>query len=556
MSEETVIDNPFVFKVSLSVLEHLGKNLYRDFATVLGEAISNAWDADATVVNITFDKDRNYLCVQDNGDGMTALEFQDKFLKIGFRKRNHAELTANRKRPFIGRKGIGKLALLSCSETVSIITKSVGNDWVGGTIENHILDEAIKQNDSDETYELSGLSAEMISHVSADKDFTKGTCLIFLGFKGSNRNKLEYLKKILAMNFRFSLLDKDFKIIFNGEIISIAELDLLRDNTQFLWNVNNMEDPYVDSEFKNIVKIVPLNFTSEIKGFVASVVKPKQLKALGDDEKISIDLFVNGRIREKNILRHIPSAQIPESYLYGQIHYDNFEGDIDRFTSSREGVIADDPLFETFLKELQSIILKIIDQWDGLRDSVDNDGDPENTRLTPRARKSKELVNIISTDYKIAQNYDLANNVIDWLKDIKTDAGYNTTSYVDCFLSENLIRKYISYKKVSLSPEAIKEANQWKTRENENLNKANISFDIHQSKHDISYLAMDDLANLVDKLPNNAACLARDAVSYKPLRNACAHTSLLTMAAKTSLSQTLENIKARIITLLKSNTIP
>ena len=37
----------FKFNISLSVLNHLGRSLYRNFTTVIGEAISNSWDADA-----------------------------------------------------------------------------------------------------------------------------------------------------------------------------------------------------------------------------------------------------------------------------------------------------------------------------------------------------------------------------------------------------------------------------------------------------------------------------------------------------------------------------
>ena len=43
----------FNFNISLSVLNHLGRNLYRSFITVIGEAISNSWDADANNVYIT-----------------------------------------------------------------------------------------------------------------------------------------------------------------------------------------------------------------------------------------------------------------------------------------------------------------------------------------------------------------------------------------------------------------------------------------------------------------------------------------------------------------------
>ncbi len=52
-------NEPFKFAISLSVLDHLGRHLYRSFATVLGEAISNAWDADARNVWIYLDPDKN-----------------------------------------------------------------------------------------------------------------------------------------------------------------------------------------------------------------------------------------------------------------------------------------------------------------------------------------------------------------------------------------------------------------------------------------------------------------------------------------------------------------
>ena len=62
---------------------------------------------------------------------------------------------------------------------------------------------------------------------------------------------------------------------------------------------------------------------------------------------------------------------------------------------------------------------------------------------------------------------------------------------------------------------------------------------------------MDDLAYLVDKKdPLKEACLARDANEYKPIRDAVAHTALLTDVAKTKLSTVRENIKGRVKTIL------
>src|SRR5688500_7830520 len=119
----------FSFEISLSVLNHLGRNLYRSFATVLGEAISNAWDADAKRVEIIVNKEKDSFFIADDGVGMTADDFQKRFLRIGYSKRKGGQHVSAGGRPFIGRKGIGKLALLSCAETITVISKVAGGSW-------------------------------------------------------------------------------------------------------------------------------------------------------------------------------------------------------------------------------------------------------------------------------------------------------------------------------------------------------------------------------------------------------------------------------------------
>ena len=126
----------FCFEISLSVLNHLGRNLYRSFVTVLGEAISNAWDADATNVWIYLDTEKGRMIIKDDGQGMNKDDFQDKFLRIGYSKRKDGRRSAKGKRPFIGRKGIGKLALLSCAERITVVSKVPRGHYVGGVIDN------------------------------------------------------------------------------------------------------------------------------------------------------------------------------------------------------------------------------------------------------------------------------------------------------------------------------------------------------------------------------------------------------------------------------------
>ncbi|MCK4819070.1 ATP-binding protein, partial [bacterium] len=208
-------EKQFTFEISLSVLNHLGRNLYRSFMTVLGEAISNAWDADAESVWIFIDREKGFLVIKDDGIGMTAEDFQDKFLKIGYSKRKDGLTSERRQRPFIGRKGIGKLALLSCAKKISVLTRKSGKDeYVGGVVDNSGLDEAIKNDLMPDEYQLGEVNETLFKKYKEGHE--RGTIIYFEGVNEGIRNSVDYLKKLIALYFRFSLLDSSFNIYVNG----------------------------------------------------------------------------------------------------------------------------------------------------------------------------------------------------------------------------------------------------------------------------------------------------------------------------------------------------
>lgn len=539
------------FNISLSILNHLGRNLYRSFMTVLGEAISNSWDADAENVYITIDRESKILIVRDDGDGMDESDFQNKFLKIGYSKRKDNKTHTMLKRPFIGRKGIGKLALLSCAQKITVLTKAKGMSIVGGVIDNSGLDIAIKDDMSSTDYNLGVPQDSLVSKY--DKRLgEKGTVIFFEELKDGIRNRIEYITKLVALYFRFSLKDPSFNIYINENLVTIAELNPIKEKTQFVWKINNIDDPYInDGEFKKIKNISIDN--SQIKGFIASVEKPSDLKIKGTEEKISIDLYVNGRLREKDILRHTPTARLVESYLYGQIHFDALDDEIDRFTSSREGVVPDDPKFKMLLDELDKVLKIIINDWDIWRTEINQDGDSENSRMTKKQRKSKELFNAVVEDFKPSKDNSKSRKKVDsWIKDISEDAEFNLSSYGECFVSENLLRKYIVDKGIIIPQKIQNKIDDWKTKAETAKQNANISFDIREDDSDLSHLDMDNLAYLADNETDRIikATLRRDATEYKPIRDALAHTSRLTAIAKSRLNITYENIKARIVSLL------
>jgi len=555
-------DSQFTFEISLSVLNHLGRNLYRSFITVLGEAISNSWDADAENVWIYINKKENYLVIKDDGDGMTANDFQNKFLKIGYSKRKEGKTSSEKERPYIGRKGIGKLAMLSCADKISIISKTKNNEYVGGTINNSGLDKAINQDLTPQEYPLGTLEEQIFSDYI--ENHSKGTIVYFDSLKEGIRNTIDYLKYAIALYFRFSLIDRDFNIYLNGEKITIKDLDKLAERTQFLWIINELKDPYINriKDSFNILEEEMLEIEGDIKGFIASVEKPSHLKVLGTEEKASIDLFVNGRLRERDIIKHIPTTRVPESYLYGQIHYDNLDDEYDRFATSREGIKADDPKYEMLLDKLKKqVINKIISQWDEWRRKHKKPGDSENKSIPPKERKAEELFNETIEDYTTpTDDSDMPpidftrykRKVEKWAEELRNDAMFNIPAYVDCFLSENIVRKYITTEKIQLTEPARTEITGWRDREQYRKEKANISFDLRQYNDDLSYLGMDFLAKVVEGNGSNqnTTSLVRDATDFKPMRNAVGHTALLTDIAKQRLTLVYQNIKGRIKRLL------
>lgn len=542
----------FNFNISLSVLNHLGRNLYRNVITVLGEAISNSWDADAKNVYITIDREKNYMSIQDDGIGMKDIDFQEKFLKIGYSKRKNGDYISPSGRPFIGRKGIGKLALLSCAKCVSIATKSLGCQVVGGIINNSKLDEAITDDLVAQEYVLEPLKNESVEKMTIS---TQGTLLEFEEISDGVVNTIEYIKKAIALYFRFSLIDKDFRIYINDVLIDESQLVDFADKTQFLWRINDISDPLID-KMTNLLECKYIRKPIKLRGYIASVEKPSHIKIRGAQEKVTIDLFVNGRLRERDILRHIPTARIVENYVYGQIHCDFLDSGNgkDIFTSSREGIISDDPSFKEILGDFGVIFKQIIDEWDVLRRKYGNDGDPDNKSITPKARKAQELFNTTLKDMEAGGKFVKKGSIIEeWANKLSEEAQFNVPSYTECFISENLLRKYIDYAKEPLSTEAIKEASTWKTKEATNKSAANISYEVRQSGEDVYYLDMAHLANLIDKVPDKLknAGLSRSATIYKPMRDAVGHTSLLTPLAKSQLTVEYENIKARLIQILQ-----
>lgn len=120
----------FEMTVDLNVLEHLGINLYSNIAAVLTEAVANAWDADASGVQIRVDPNNDWIEIEDDGIGMSVDDLNGKYLRVGYRRRDedaeHGCKTV-KGRPVMGRKGLGKLSLFSIANVIEVQSAKDGH---------------------------------------------------------------------------------------------------------------------------------------------------------------------------------------------------------------------------------------------------------------------------------------------------------------------------------------------------------------------------------------------------------------------------------------------
>ncbi len=77
-----------------------------------------------------------------------------------------------------------------------------------------------------------------------------------------------------------------------------------------------------------------------------------------------------------------------------------------------------------------------------------------------------------------------SGKVAGWVEGLSDDAAFNFESYADCFVSENLVRKYIKKRESDIvhgGEDAI--ITQWKEKEKANKGKGNISIEIRSGTY-------------------------------------------------------------------------
>jgi len=139
------------FTIDAGLIQRLGYELVGRAETAVSELIKNAYDADATIVDVDFINSYiqgGALIVSDNGIGMTEDQLINGFMRISSTDKIHNPTSVKFNRTKAGRKGIGRFATQRLGEQLTIITQTkesenalkITIDWNKYTIDKDLAD--------------------------------------------------------------------------------------------------------------------------------------------------------------------------------------------------------------------------------------------------------------------------------------------------------------------------------------------------------------------------------------------------------------------------------
>ncbi len=360
----------YSINVDPRILELLGPNLYTNIYYVLAELIANAYDADAKNVYIISNKDD--IRIEDDGHGMSYLNGDiKKFLNVAGVSRTNEQESYSRsgERRKMGRKGVGKLAALSVSEFVDIMTIS-DNDKSGFILSR-------RPNDDNKLTPIAEDNIEF-NYIT-----THGTAIVM-------RNPQYRLHKSLAAIKRnllkiFPLVDENFKIhIIRGKEIEVVEkfdenianelCALIVLGKQHSLLINHVPN-YFPAHRHDLVEerdeySVPLvmkdnkgdehEYMLQIEGWIGAYKTTRGRKSeVTDFPDNFISLYANKKLGEFNILPIVGQNKLNEVYIVGQLYIDLFElSELpDMALSNRQGYKSDDIRYETVIKYVRETLL-------------------------------------------------------------------------------------------------------------------------------------------------------------------------------------------------------
>jgi uncharacterized protein (TIGR02391 family) len=332
-------DRKLIMSFDPHTIEHLGVKMYSVLPNAIAELIANAYDAEAEVVNIELkdDEGEKSISVIDDGVGMTFEEVNDKFLRIGRKRRNEDNgVSLSGLRKVTGRKGLGKLAFFGIGDTINVETKKNGE----------CIKFTLRWNDL-----INSVTPEYEPHFNisdCDPEETGTTIKLEDLKRKSSFNKYDLA---VSLSKLFNFFDDSFNVYISCNGDEKLQID---DNLKY----SNLD--------KQIEWIFPNNFDipneyldeKQVSGLIMATEKPLKPGLRG------ITLFAHGRLVNAPEFFGVGESSHGYSYLTGWMNVDFVdELEEDVISTDRQSLNWDLPITTELRDNLQNLLRDIERDW-------------------------------------------------------------------------------------------------------------------------------------------------------------------------------------------------
>lgn len=344
-------NHEYELTIDLATLEHLGIGLYSNIPAVISEVVANSWDADATEVWIKVDTSAKVITITDNGCGMTKDDINNKYLKVGYRRRENAAAFTAKGRSVMGRKGIGKLSLFSIAETIEVHSVKDGQKS-GFVMKTAAIEKATK---SKTPYYPDSVPPGEI-------DISSGTKIILRDLKKGVETTESYLRRRLARRFSIIGLEHKFSVLVNAKAIGVEDRDYFN-KIEYVWAIGEGGESYAGAcnnakKKKNLSGIVDSENDYEVSGWVGTFDEQKSI----EEGNNTIAILAWGKLIHEDILKDVKEGGVFTKYLMGELRADflDWTHKEDIATSGRQNLRETDPRYTKLKDFVQTKILNTI----------------------------------------------------------------------------------------------------------------------------------------------------------------------------------------------------
>jgi len=407
---EKIKSHPYTMRVERKIVDKLGLKLYDKIAAVVAEIIANSYDADAEVVTVRLPlgkalavkkkgkiEQKGYVIeIHDDGHGMTPEEANDFYLRVGKDRREDPKLgdkSRKKRRPVMGRKGIGKLAPFGVCHTIEIRSAGGEKTTKGYNVSHFELDyDKIVRETSDKDNEY---------HPTPLKDDGKwdgktGTTITLKNFLPKDVPDNETFNRQLSYRFGLTLPDFKIKIFDTKEENPEKEFYIGKENIPL------MEDTRMDVDSTPVVTEDGRKLP--VRGWVGMSKRPYK-----NVEFAGVRIYVRGKIasitRDFGLPSGFTGEFVARSYLVGEIHADWIDEEEDFIQTHRQDILWASELGQAFSRWGQEIIKKVAKRGSEPRRKLVRERFFEISKLQETAQKrfrDEELVKTtLELGYKI-----------------------------------------------------------------------------------------------------------------------------------------------------------